>query len=104
MKYFVCLIVIVAFVELSSCQRGSYSGMGSITANAPAPVRPAQAAPAPAPAQVTNNRIDSQNEVDSNFNNNNRQQFDINQFPVNNNWFGNVETVHHGNRRWRSVA
>lgn len=104
MKYLVCLFVIVACVEFSSCQRGSYSGMGSISAN---PAQPAQAQPAQArPVQVqpvTNNRIDSQNEVDSNFNNNNRQLFDVNSFPSTN-WFGNVETVHHGNRRWRSVA
>lgn len=100
MKYVVCLIVIVAFIELSSCQRGSYSGMGSVTANAPAQTKPAQAAP----AQVTNNRIDSQNEVDSKFSNNNRLPFAINQLPVNNNWFGNVDTAHHGIRRWRSVA
>lgn len=102
MKYFVCLIVIVAFVEFSSCQRGSYSGLGAVSANPaqPAQVQPAQTRTAQVP--VTNNRIDSQNEVDSNFNNINRQPFDFNS--LNNNWFGTVETDHNQNRRWRSVA
>ena len=102
MKYFVCLIVFVAFVEFASSQRGSYSGMGSVSANRPAQVQPAQAQPAEV-QPVARNRIDSQNEVDSNsLNNNNLQPFGINSFP-NSNWFGNVETVHHGDRRWRSI-
>lgn len=99
MKYLVCLIVFVTFVEFSSCQRGSYSGMGSISAN---PAQPTQAAPAQV-QPISNNRIDSQNDIDSNFNNNIRNPVNVNAFP-NTNWFGNVETFNHGSRRWRSIA
>lgn len=83
MKYFVYLIVIVTFVEFSSCRRGSYAGTGAISAN-PAPVQP-----------VTNNK---QNDIDYNLNNNIRQPVNVNSIPSDS-WFGNEETVYHGNRR-----
>lgn len=98
MKYFVCLIVFVTFVEFSLCQRGSYSGLGTTSANQATKVQPAQVQP------MQRNRVDSHNEVDSN-DFNNQKQFGNNLYPnINsNNWFGNVETEHEGNRQWRTI-